>query len=166
MTQILKLDEATRTLFYMANGREAGQDPYFGHAYRIGLDGMDAVSLTPEDADHAVTVSPSGGYLIDTYSRVDVPPVVVLRCGQTGAVLMKLDEADISALLATGWKPPVAIKVKAADGVTDLYGHMFRPHGFDPAKKYPVVNNAYPVRFVTFSFCGPLPAQSPTCRQG
>ncbi len=143
VTQIARIDEKTRTLWFAANGREKGQDPYFAHFYRIGLDGKAPLSLTPEVGDHTMQLSPSGRYLVDSYSSPDVAPVVVLREGN-GKLLMPLEKADIARLLATGWKPPIPIKVKADDGGTDLYGMMFRPTNFDPSKKYPIINNAYP----------------------
>jgi dipeptidyl-peptidase 4 len=144
VTQINRLDEKTRTLWYAANGREKGQDPYFAHFYRIGLDGKTPqVSLTPDDGDHTIQLSPDGRYLVDTYSKPDVPPVITLRDGD-GKLVLPLEKADISKLAAIGWKPPIPIKAKAADGVTDLYGMMFRPTNFDPSKKYPIINNAYP----------------------
>ncbi len=147
VTQIARLDEKTRTLWYAANGREKGQDPYFAHFYRIGLDGKGASavqrSLTPDIGDHAMQLSPSGKFFVDTYSSPDVPPVVTLRDG-SGTLVMSLEKADISKLVATGWKPPMPIKVKAADGKTDLYGMMFRPSNFDATKTYPIINNAYP----------------------
>jgi dipeptidyl aminopeptidase/acylaminoacyl peptidase len=143
VTQIAKVDEKARTLWFAANGREKGQDPYFAHFYRIGLDGKNAVSLTPDDGDHATQLSPDGKFLVDTYSKPDISPVVVVRDGN-GKLVMPLEKVDISRLLATGWKPPIPIKVKATDGKTDLYGMMFRPTDFDPSKKYPIINNAYP----------------------
>src|SRR6185503_20914566 len=117
--------------------------PYFAHYYRIGIDGGTQVALTPDDGDHQVQLAPDGKYLIDTYSRPEAPPVVTLRDAD-GKLVMPLEKADISKLLASGWKPPMPIKVKAADGTTDLYGMMFRPTNFDPNKKYPIINNAYP----------------------
>jgi len=143
VSPILRLDETSRTLHFVAMGSEKGQDPYFRHAYRIGLDGKGLVSLTPEDGDHSVQLSPSGKYLIDTYSTSEKPPVAVLR-DSSGKVIMPLEKADISKLLAAGWKPPIPFSVKARDGKTDLYGLMFRPTNFDPAKKYPIINYAYP----------------------
>src|SRR5262245_22729070 len=77
--QIAQIDEKTRTLWFGANGREKGQDPYFLHFYRTGLDGGSQVSLTPDDGTHTIQVSPSGRYLIDTYSKPDAAPVVTLR---------------------------------------------------------------------------------------
>jgi dipeptidyl-peptidase-4 len=141
---VARLDEKSRTIWYTAQGREAGQDPYFRHLYRINLDGTHAVSLTPDDGDHTAELSPDGKYVVDTYSKPDVPPVVVLRDGATGATIMPLEKADISKLLATGWKPPIPIKMTAHDGKTDIYGLMFVPTHLDPNAKYPIVNNIYP----------------------
>jgi dipeptidyl aminopeptidase/acylaminoacyl peptidase len=143
VTQIARVDEKSRTIWYAAMGREKGQDPYFRHFYRIGLDGRNAVSLTPDNGDHDVQISPSGRFLVDTYSRCDAQPFVVLRDG-SGQLVMPLEKTDISKLLATGWKPPIPITVKAHDGKTDLYGMMFVPTNLDNTKKYPIINNAYP----------------------
>ena len=141
--QIVRLDEKSRTIWFTAQGREKGEDPYFRHVYRIGLDGKNYVSLTPDVGDHTVQLSPSGRHLVDTWSQPDVPPVVALRDGN-GRLLVKLEQADVSRLLATGWKPPMPITMTASDGKTDIYGLLFRPTNFDPAKKYPIVNNVYP----------------------
>jgi len=141
--QIARLDEETRTLWYGANGREKNQDPYFLHFYRIGLDGKQQTSLTPDVGTHTVQISPSGKYLVDTSSSPVSQPLVALRDAD-GKVLMPLERADISRLLANGWKVPTPIKVKAADGQTDLYGLMFTPANLDPSRKYPIVNNVYP----------------------
>jgi dipeptidyl-peptidase 4 len=143
VTQTTRVDEKGRTTWFAAMGREKGQDPYFRHFYRIGMDGKNLVLLTPDGGDHDIQLSPTGRYLVDTYSRCDIPPVVVLR-DRDGKVVMPLEKADILKLLATGWKPPIPITVKARDGKTDLYGMMFRPTTFDPTKKYPIINNAYP----------------------
>jgi len=143
VTQIVKVDEATRTLWFAAMGREKEQDPYFRHFYRIGLDGENPISLTPEAGDHGIQISETGRYLVDTYSTCETPPLVVLRDG-AGKQLMQLEKTDISKLIAAGWKPPIPITVKARDGKTDLYGMMFRPTNFDPSRKYPIINNAYP----------------------
>ena len=143
VTDIARVDEKTRILWYGANGREAGQDPYFRHYYRIGLDGKNAVSLTPDDGTHDVQISPDGKFLVDTYSRPDVAPVVNLR-DAAGKLVMQLDKADVGPLTGAGWKPPMPVTVKAADGKTDLYGLLFRPTNFDSTKKYPIINHAYP----------------------
>jgi dipeptidyl-peptidase-4 len=141
--QIARVDEKARTIWFGANGREPGQDPYFLHFYRASLDGGRAVSLTPDAGTHTIQISPSGRYLVDTYSKPDTPPVVVLR-DAGGSALLPLEKADISKLLAAGWNPPMPIKMTAHDGKTDIYGLLFRPTNFDPSKKYPIVNHVYP----------------------
>jgi dipeptidyl-peptidase-4 len=143
VTQLLHVDETKRLLYFLGVGREKGRDPYFTHLYRIGFDGKNQQLLTPEYATHEVTMSPSGRYFVDSYSTPEVPPAAVLRDAD-GQDLLPLEKADISRLLATGWKPPVPITVKARDGVTDLYGLMYKPTNLDPTRKYPVVNHIYP----------------------
>jgi dipeptidyl aminopeptidase/acylaminoacyl peptidase len=141
--QIARVDEKTRTLWFGANGRDQAEDPYFLHFYRTSLDTSSAVALTPDSGTHTIQLSPSGKFLVDTYSKPDVPPVVTVRDGD-GKLVMPLERTDITKLLAAGWKPPIPITMKAADGKTDIYGLMFTPTNLDPAKKYPVVNNVYP----------------------
>ncbi len=130
-------------LYFLAVGREQGRDPYFSHLYKIGFDGANLQLLTPEDATHDVTLSNSGKYFVDSFSKPDEPPVTVLR-DSNGKLLMTLEKADISRLLAIGWHPPTPIVVKARDGQTDLYGLMYKPSTLDPSKKYPIVNHIYP----------------------
>lgn len=144
ITRIARVDRATRTMWFEAVGKEKGQDPYFTHFYKVGLDGKNVVSLTPDNGTHTATVSPDGKYVIDSFSQPDVAPETTLRDGTTGALIMALEKADISKLVATGWKPPMQIKMMAADGKTEIYGMLFRPTNFDPSKKYPIINNAYP----------------------
>jgi dipeptidyl aminopeptidase/acylaminoacyl peptidase len=143
VTSIARLDEKSRAVWFTANGREKGQDPYFSHLYRIQLDGSRVASLTPADGNHTAQLSPNGKFIVDTYSKPDVPPVVELRDGD-GKLVMPLEKADISRLVATGWKPPIPIKMTAHDGKADIYGLMFVPTNLDPSKKYPIVNNVYP----------------------
>ena len=143
VTRLLRVDEDARTLYFEGVGRERGRDPYFRHFYRVGMDGKAPRLLTPEDADHDITVSPSGRYFVDNYSRPDVPSVSVLR-DDTGKTVLTLEKMDISRLLSAGWKPPMPITVKDRGGVGDLYGLLFRPTNFDPAKKYPIINRIYP----------------------
>jgi dipeptidyl-peptidase-4 len=144
VTGIARLDRTTRTLWFNAVGKEKGQDPYFSHLYKVGLDGKNFVSLTPDNGTHTAQISPDGKYVIDTFSQPDVAPETTVRDGATGALIMPLEKADISRLLATGWKPPMPIRMTAADGKTDIYGLLFRPTNFDPSKKYPIINQAYP----------------------
>jgi dipeptidyl-peptidase-4 len=143
VTELLRVDEKTRKLCFLADGREKGRDPYFNHLYRVGFDGTGLTLLTPEDANHEVTFSPSGRFFVDNYSKPDAPPVTILRDAE-GKLLATIERADISKLEAAGWKPPQPITVKARDGVTDLYGLMFKPANLDPLRKYPIVNHIYP----------------------
>jgi len=143
VTKLRYLDEKKRVIFFEANGREEGRDPYFSHFYRVNFDGSNLKLLTPEDAHHQIFISPDGKYFVDSYSKPDTPPIAVLR-DMEGNLIMTLEKGDISRLLATGWKPPTPIKVKSRDGRWDLYGLMFTPTNLDSKKKYPVVNYIYP----------------------
>jgi len=140
---ILRVDEKARTIYFMGSGREAGRDPYFQHLYKVGFDGRGLTLLTPENANHTVTVSPDGRYFVDSYSTPNTPPVTVLR-DASGKLVQQLEQADISRLLATGWRPPTPFTVKARDGKTDIYGLMFTPSTLDSTKKYPIINYIYP----------------------
>lgn len=144
ITSIARLDTASRTMWFNAVGKEKGQDPYFSHLYKVGLDGRNFLSLTPDNGTHSVQFSPDAKYIIDTFSQPDVPPAINLRDAHTGALVMPLEKADISKLLASGWKPPMQVKMTAADGKTDIYGVLHRPTNFDPSRKYPIINQAYP----------------------
>jgi dipeptidyl-peptidase-4 len=142
VTQLLKVDEKNRVLYFLANGREPS-NPYFAHLYSTGFDGNHLKLLTPEEGNHEVSLSPSGNYFIDSYSQPDVASVTVLR-NKDGKLLLTLEKADISQLKAGGWQPPKPITVKAHDGQTDLYGLVFTPTNLDPNKKYPVIDYIYP----------------------
>jgi dipeptidyl-peptidase 4 len=143
VTQLLRIDTGARQLVFQAVGKEKGRDPYFTHLYRVGMDGKGQTLLTPEDANHEISLADSGQYFVDSYSTPATPPVAVLRDG-SGKLVMPLEKADISKLTATGWKPPIPITVKARDGKTDLYGLMYTPTRLDESRKYPIVNRVYP----------------------
>jgi len=143
VTRLLKVDENERVMYFEANGREQGRDPYFSHFYRIDFSGKNLQLLTPEDGNHEIDLSPNGKYFTDSYSKPDMPPTAVLR-DMHGKLISTLEKADISELLAKGWKAPEPIVVKSRDGRWDLYGLMFKPTQLDPAKKYPVINYIYP----------------------
>jgi dipeptidyl aminopeptidase/acylaminoacyl peptidase len=143
VVDIIHVDEAARIIYFTGQGKEPGRDPYFRHLYRIGLDGRGQALLTPEDADHAITMAPGGRWFIDTYSTPTTPPVSVLR-DLRGRVVMPLERADISRLVAAGWHPPTPITVKGRDGTTDVYGLMFTPSRLDSTAKYPIVDYIYP----------------------
>ncbi|MDR6941865.1 S9 family peptidase [Mucilaginibacter pocheonensis] len=142
VTELLKVDEKNRLIYFLADGREPG-NPYFTHLYKVGFNGKNLSLLTPEEGNHQVTLSPSGNYFIDSYSKPDVAPVTVLR-SLNGKLVSTLEKTDIARLTAAGWKAPTPITVKAHDGQTDIYGLMFTPTNLDPSKKYPIINNIYP----------------------
>ncbi len=141
--QIISLDEKSRTLYFTANGRDRGEDPYYTHLYRIGLDGAGLQSLTPGNFSHAVSAPDDGKFFADTYSRVNTAPKSTLVDAQ-GAQLVDLETTDISQLLEAGFKFPEVFKVKAEDGITDLYGIIYKPFDFDPSRKYPLIEFVYP----------------------
>ncbi|HEY7789100.1 MAG TPA: DPP IV N-terminal domain-containing protein [Vicinamibacterales bacterium] len=144
VAQMLSVDPASRTIYFVGNGKEPGVDPYFRHFYSIDFDGKNLKMLTPApNTDHDVSVALDGRFFVDSYSTPQTPPISWV--GDThGQQVMALEKADISRLLAVGWKPPMPITVKARDGSTDLYGLLYRPTNFDPSKKYPIVNHIYP----------------------
>lgn len=141
--QIVSLEEKSRTIFFTANGRERGEDPYYLHLYRINLDGSGLLLLTPGNFSDAFSAPDSGKYFEDTFSRVDTAPKSILVDTQ-GTHLLDLEITDVSQLLEAGYKFPEVFKVKAEDGVTDLYGVMYKPFDFDPARKYPLIEFVYP----------------------
>ncbi len=143
VTQVLLINAATRTLYFLAVGKESGRDPYFQHYYSIGFDGSGLKLLTPENANHEVTPSPDGKFFIDVASTPTQPQTTVVR-DTTGNLALEVTKQDITRLLATGWVPPTPITVKGRDGKTNLYGFLFKPTSFDAARKYPIVNNVYP----------------------
>ncbi|HEX6881128.1 MAG TPA: DPP IV N-terminal domain-containing protein, partial [Terriglobales bacterium] len=141
--EIVAVDEKAGQIYFMGAGHEAGEDPYETHLYRVGLDGNGLKLLTPGDADHSAVLSPDYQYIVDTYSRPDLPTKVVMRSASTGTEVMDLEETDVTALKETGWHYPEAFRGKAADGATDIYGMIWRPSNFDASKKYPVIEQIY-----------------------
>ncbi|MDD8025707.1 MAG: DPP IV N-terminal domain-containing protein, partial [Acidobacteriota bacterium] len=137
------LDEKGRVLYFNAWGREPGEDPYYAHLYRVNLDGSGLALLNPGDANHAALMNEAGRWFVDNSSRVDRAPQSELRDAQ-GRPVLPLEATDVSALLAAGFKYPEPFTVKADDGVTDLYGVMYKPFDFDPQKKYPIILYVYP----------------------
>ncbi|MET0572153.1 MAG: DPP IV N-terminal domain-containing protein [Pedobacter agri] len=142
VTRLIKVDEKTRTIYFMANGQDK-LNPYFGHFYKIGFDGKKLTDLTPEPGNHMVSFSPSEKYFIDNYSQPNVPAVVALR-DINGKLITELAKTDVSRLSATGWKAPTPVSVKASDGKTDIYGLIFTPNKMEAGKKYPVIDYIYP----------------------
>lgn len=140
---VARIDTAAREFIFGAYGREPGIDPYYDLYYRVKFDGSDLQLLTPEDATHSISVAESFDYFVDTYSRADLAPLSVLR-NTKGELLLQLEETDLTRLYETGWKMPTRFKVKAADGVTDLYGVMWTPLKMEEGRQYPIINYVYP----------------------
>jgi dipeptidyl aminopeptidase/acylaminoacyl peptidase len=141
--EIAHVDEEGRWIYFLAGGREEGRDPHLRHLSRVKLDSSDLQILTPDDSDHAVAFSPSGKHFVDSSSRADKVPATRL-CSSDGRVILTLEEGDITVLQGLGWRFPEPFRVKARDGMTDLYGLITRPSTFDPAKTYPVIDSIYP----------------------
>ncbi len=135
--------DAERYVYFVAGGREAGIDPYYRMLYRTPLDGGPVELLTPEDGDHVVTLSPSSRCFVDTCSRVDDPAITRVRAAD-GKLLLDVERADVFALRQAGWKQPERLTVTAADGRTELFGALYFPSDFDPARRYPLIDNVYP----------------------
>ena len=137
------VDEQNQWIYFSANGMNSKEDPYLIHYYRIGFDGKGLVELTPDEGMHQAWFSSDYRYLVDVYSKVDTPPVAVLRDARTGRQIMPLEQADISRLEANGWRAPEVFSAKGRDGKTDIWGVIYRPTNFDPSRKYPVVEYIY-----------------------
>jgi dipeptidyl aminopeptidase/acylaminoacyl peptidase len=139
------VDSKLHAIWFTAYGREPGRFVYHQYAYRSNLDGSGLTLLTPEEGDHAVSFAPSGKFFIDTWSRRDMAPVIQLRAASDGHIIRELERANIDELKKIGWHGPEVFKVLAADGVTEIYAEIIRPSDFDPAKRYPVIDEIYPV---------------------
>ena len=141
--QIVKVDEAKRVVYFLANGKEKDENPYYEHLYRVGLDGSGLQQVTPGDYFHTVSMDDNAAFVVNNYSRVNTIPRTDLM-DSNGRKLMTLEESDFSGLLAAGYLFPEPFKVKAADGVTDLYGVMYKPFNFDSTALYPIIDYVYP----------------------
>jgi dipeptidyl-peptidase-4 len=141
--RVLQVDEKARQIWFMAGGVIAGQDFYYQHLCRVSFDGSGFLVLTQGDGTHEVEFSPDRQFFTDRWSRVDCPPVTELRRSADGSLVCELERANLEALFATGWKYPQRFSAKGRDGSTDIDGIICRPSSFDPAKKYPVIEQIY-----------------------
>ena len=142
--KMVKIDTVGRTIYFGAYGQEKGACPYYARVNKARIDGNGQVEvLTPEQATHEAYFSKSGRYFVDNYSRADQEPIAELR-DTKGRKIMELERPDLHLLYEMGWRKPERIKVKAADGITDLYGVMYRPFDMDSTRKYPIIINVYP----------------------
>ena len=152
--EILKVDEKARVIYFIANGKNKGENPYYEHLYRVNADGTGLKQLTKGDFFHRTEVDDDVRFVVDNYSRVNTVPNAVLL-DNNGNKVMDIQESDFSQLFANGYKFPELFTVKAADGVTDLYGVMYKPYNFDSTKVYPIVDYVYPgpqVEATTYPF--------------
>lgn len=138
-----RIDEGNRQLWFRASARNPDQDPYLIHYYRINFDGTGLLALTEGNGNHLIEYSPDRRYFIDTYSRVDLPPVHELRRAADGALVREFERADAADLQSDGWKPPEVFVAKGRDGNTDIWGLIYRPRNVDATKKYPVIEDIY-----------------------
>jgi dipeptidyl aminopeptidase/acylaminoacyl peptidase len=138
-----RVDEERRQIWFQAAGMNPGEDPYFAHYYRINFDGSGLTKLTDADGTHTVVFSPDRQFYVDSWQRVDLPPVAQLRSTEDRKLVMDLDKGDASALQAAGFRPPEVFVAKGRDGKTDIWGTIVRPMNFDPDKKYPVIEQIY-----------------------
>ncbi len=141
--RIVGINEKSRVLYFTANGREPGEDPYYLHLYSVNLDGTGMKLLNKDEFNHSVGMNDANTFVVDNYSRIDTVPTAVLRDNK-GTAILELEFADLSRLMTTGFMFSKPFKVKADDGVTDIYGVMHKPFDFDETKKYPVLAYVYP----------------------
>lgn len=141
--EVVNVDEKKGVVIFKASGRNPDEDPYFIHYYKVNLDGSNLVELTPGKMDHQATFSTDFNYFTDTYSTVNAPPVTVLRRTTDGSLIMNIEKADIIDLLAKGWIAPEPFVAKGRDGLTDIWGNIYRPSTFDQHKTYPVIEYIY-----------------------
>ena len=140
---IAAIDTTAQTIFYEGFGREEARNPYYAHHYKVRFDGSRQQLLTPENANHTFSMSDKEEFFVQNYSRPDMPPRSALR-NSDGEVVMELEEVDLTKMYNSGYTLPENFRVKAKDGVTDLYGVMWKPADFDPEKSYPVISYVYP----------------------
>jgi dipeptidyl aminopeptidase/acylaminoacyl peptidase len=141
--QVPQIDSVAGVIWVSGVGREPGENPYYRHLYRVNANGSGFALVDPGDYSHTSTLSPTKKYFVDVHSRVNAPTKAIVRDAM-GREVMPLEETDVSQLQALGWRPPEPFVVKAADGVTDIYGNMWKPFDFDSTKKYPIVAHVYP----------------------
>ncbi len=143
LREVLEVDDKNRQIYFTASGMDKGMDPYFIQYCRIDFDGKNFTRFTSENGNHKVTFSPDHRFYVDQYSRIDMPPVTLLKEYGKKKPVMELQKADISALNAEKWQMPEPFVAKGRDGKTDIYGMIVRPTNFDPNKKYPVIEYIY-----------------------
>ncbi len=158
-----RIDDKARQVYFRAGGIHADEDPYYIHYCRINFDGSGLTLLTEGDGSHKIDYSPNGKYFVDTYSRVDMAPIAEVRRADDGHLICPIEKGDAGALSAAGWQRPERFVAKGRDGKTDIFGVIFRPTNFDPANKYPIIEDIYAGpqgSFVPKTFASYFPQQS------
>ena len=145
---IVSIDEEKRVLYFSGNGREqvnanTEEDPYYLHLYKVNFDGSGLQLLNPGNFDHSFNMNDKKNFFVNTSSRINTAPVSSLY-NSDGKKLLDLESVNLSALFAAGYKFPETFKLKADDGITDIYGVMYKPYDFDSTKKYPIIEYVYP----------------------
>lgn len=140
---IESVDEEKRQIWVRVLGQRSGEDPYHLHLARVNFDGSGFTMLTEGDGTHRWQWSPNRRFLVDTWSRVDQPPVNELRSAESGKLICELERADAEKLSESGWQTPERFVAKGRDGITNIYGLIVKPSNFDPAKKYPIIEKIY-----------------------
>ena len=156
---VQRVDDVKRQIWFSAGGMYPGKDPYFAYYYRVNFDGSGLIRLTDVDANHNGAYSSDGQLFVDSYSRLDLPPVLELRKTAENSVLATVEKGDITELAKTTWRAPEVFTAKGRDGKTDIWGIIIRPSNFDASKTYPVIENIYagpqgsfvPKSFLTYS---------------
>ena len=141
--EILAVNDKEKKVYFTANGYNEGENPYYAHLFSVGYDGKGLKQLDKGDLNGRFAVVEGGNMFIANSSRVDTVPTSILYSA-SGKQLAHLETADLSRLFDAGYKYPERFKVKAADGITDLYGVMYKPFDFDSTKCYPLIEYVYP----------------------
>ncbi|MGW8123787.1 DPP IV N-terminal domain-containing protein [Roseivirga echinicomitans] len=141
--RVQSIDTVGRKVYFEAFGKEDGIDPYYSLMYKTNFDGTGFKALSIENGNHRMSMSESNKFYVDNNSAVDVTPTSVLK-DNNGNIILFLETADLSLLEQAGWKKPERFTMKADDGITDLYGVMFKPFDFDSTRRYPIISYVYP----------------------
>ncbi len=141
--EVLLVDEAAQEIYFLASGYYPDENPYYTHLFKVKFDGSGLTDLTPERGNHRITFSPDKKYFVDVYSTPEKEPISSLRLLHDGSIIMQLEQGDASEAEAAGWQRPRTFQAKGRDGKTEIYGNIYFPKNYDPAKKYPVLEYIY-----------------------
>ena len=137
------VDDKNRLVYFSASGMYPGVDPYFVNHYRIGFDGKGLTRLTRGDGNHNAVYSPDHKQFVDTWSRADLAPVSELHSTADPETSFEIERGDLEPLRKAGWRPPEVFTALGRDHATEVWGVIYKPRDFDPARKYPVLESIY-----------------------